>query len=102
LTEFDRKDFPYMTDYYEILRSMLDAHPSGAPPSPAIDKILHLLFTEEEVKVAVHMSFRAMILPEIARGAGLSEEEMQRHLDSMTDKGVIVSRPIKKRGWAIT
>lgn len=83
-------------DHYETLRCMLDAHPSGAPPSPAINGILHLLFTEEEVRVAIHMSFRAKRLPEIARCAGLSEEETQRYLDAMADKGVIVSRPTEK------
>jgi Pyruvate/2-oxoacid:ferredoxin oxidoreductase delta subunit len=42
------------------------------------------------------MSFREKRLPEIARGTGLSEEETQRYLDSMTDKGVIVSRLMEK------
>jgi len=75
---------------YETFRRMLDSHPSGAPDSPSIDEILHLLFTEEEIMVAIHMSFRARRPVDIAKRAGFSEEETQRYLDSMSEKGVIV------------
>ena len=34
-------------DNYEIFRRMLDAHPAGAPPSPAIDTILRILFSND-------------------------------------------------------
>jgi hypothetical protein len=42
-------------DNYEALRCILDAHPSGAPPSTAITEILRLLFTGDEIRIAVHI-----------------------------------------------
>ena len=41
---------------YEKLRELLDAHPSGAPPSKAFDEILRVLFSPEEAALASHMT----------------------------------------------
>jgi len=79
-------------DTYEKFRCLLDAHPSGTPAHPAIDKILRLLFTEKEIRVAVHMSYKKMSPAEIAKNTDFSETEVKQHLDSMSDKGLIISR----------
>lgn len=81
---------------YETFRCMLDSHPSGAPANQAIDEILHILFTEDEIMVAIHMSFRTRRPADIAKRAGFSEKETRRHLDSMSEKGVIVSHATEK------
>lgn len=44
-------------DQYEKLRRILDKHLAGAPPSKKFDQILRILFTPEEVRVALAMLF---------------------------------------------
>lgn len=79
-------------DRYEQLREMLDANPAGAPMSKAFDEILRLLFTPEEIDVALAMSFRALPVESIARAAGLAEDETGRRLEAMADKAVIFAK----------
>ena len=47
-------------DVFEQLREVLDVHPSGAPPAPAIGEILRILFNEEEARLVINMSFASM------------------------------------------
>lgn len=79
-------------DNYEKLRQILDTHPSGAPKSEAFDKILKILFTPEEVKIAVHMNFSPKPTDEIAKKAGISEKEVSKRLEAMAKKVIIFSR----------
>ena len=77
---------------YEKLRERLDAHPATAPKTEAIDKILRLLFTPEEAGIAVKMSYKTKNVKAIAKLAGISEEIAKKNLESMANKGIIISR----------
>jgi Na+-translocating ferredoxin:NAD+ oxidoreductase subunit B len=89
-------------DHYESLRQMLDVHPAGAPPSPAIDEILRILFTEDEISIAINMSYRLKTVEEIAQAASVKQEEAGRHLDAMAEKGIIFCRKMRKgKGYAL-
>lgn len=79
-------------DTYETFRRMLDAHPAGAPPSRAIDEILRILFTGEEIRIAIHMSYALKTADEIARAASVEHDEAQLRLEAMATGGVIFSR----------
>ena len=79
-------------DSYEKLRAILDAHPSGAPKSEAFDEILRILFTPEEIEVAVHLRFSSKSAETIAKATGLPVEETAVRLEAMADKVVITSR----------
>jgi formate hydrogenlyase subunit 6/NADH:ubiquinone oxidoreductase subunit I len=79
-------------DTYERLQEILDTHPSGAPKSAVFDEILKILFTPEEVALAVHMSFAFRPVAELAQKAGLSEKAASLLLESMADKAIIQSR----------
>ncbi len=83
-------------DIYEQLREVLDSHPSTAPKAEAISEILKILFTPEEAAIAVTMSFKVKPADQIAGNAGFTKEEVLVHLESMADKGIIISR--KKEG----
>lgn len=85
-------------DQYESLRQVLHAHPSGAPRSEYFDEILRLLFTPEEVDVALGMGFTPRNIPAIAQAAGVSEQEARARCESMANKGIIFSR--EKGGWS--
>lgn len=77
---------------HEKLRELLDAHPVGAPKSVSFDKILRILFTEEEAKVAAAMVFATRSATEISRTSGVVEDEVSKHCESMADQGVIFAR----------
>lgn len=82
-------------DNYERFRRMIDSHPSGAPKSPAFEEILHILFTPDEIDVAVHLRFIPRSAVEIARAGGLPPAQTELLLEAMADKVVINSRVTK-------
>ena len=79
-------------DIYEQLREILDAHPATAPKAEAIDKILRMLFTPEEAGIAVKMSYKIKNVTAIAKLTGISEDVAKKSLESMANKGIIMSR----------
>lgn len=79
-------------DTYEKLRTVLDAHPTGAPPSPAIDRILRILFSPQEAALAATMSFSPRPVAAIAARAGLDPAEAERMLEAMADRAVVFCR----------
>lgn len=76
-------------DTYEQLRARLDTHPLGAPDHPAIQEILHILFTPEEAALALHIPFRPARAADIAVRAGMPEDVVVAHLEAMADKGLV-------------
>jgi electron transport complex protein RnfB len=79
-------------DNYGKLRKVLHQHPTGAPESRAFDEILRILFTPEEVQVALGMGFAPRRVGGIAHLSGVSEEEVRDRCESMANKGIIFSR----------
>jgi len=76
-------------DNYEKFQELVDNHPSGAPKSTVFLEILRILFTEEEIKVALTMSFRNKSVEDIAKASSLSVEEASRILETMANKAII-------------
>jgi len=76
-------------DNYEKFQELIDNHPSGAPKSKLFLEILRILFTEEEIRIALAMSFRNKRVDDIAKAASLSVEDASRLLEAMADKTVI-------------
>jgi electron transport complex protein RnfB len=79
-------------DDYSKLREVLDRHLSGAPAAKAIDEILRILFTPEEVRVALGLIFSPSPVAQIAAAAGVSEQEARTRCESMADKGIVYCR----------
>jgi electron transport complex protein RnfB len=79
-------------DKYEDLRQVLHTHPSGAPRSEFLDDILRILFTPQEVDVALGMGFTPRSIPSIAQAAGVPEEEARARCEAMANKGIVFSR----------
>jgi electron transport complex protein RnfB len=79
-------------DDYEKLREILDKHIAGAPPSKRLDRILRILFTPEEVRVAVGMIFVPMTVEEIATRSGVPVAETRAQCESMANKAIVFSR----------
>jgi len=79
-------------DNYEKFREILHRHPSGAPKSGAFDEILRILFTPEEVEVALGMVFFPRSVHEIAEKTAAPVDVVREHCESMANKGVVFSR----------
>ena len=81
------------SDIYQKLARHLDNLPGGYPSteSGVEQRILQRLFTPEQAELALHLS----LLPEearvIARRAKISDEEAERRLEEMSEKGLIFS-----------
>ena len=82
---------------YKKLAEQIDTNLNGAPKkdgdfSPAFLKYLELLFTPEEAAVALHLSVdpRMKSAEEIAQETGRNEEDIERLLNAMAEKGVII------------
>jgi Na+-translocating ferredoxin:NAD+ oxidoreductase subunit B len=76
-------------DKYEKFQELIDNHPAGAPKSKVFLEILRILFTEEEIKLALTMSFRNKSVEDIAKASFLSAEDASRLLEAMADKAII-------------
>lgn len=79
-------------DNYEKFREILHRHPSGAPQSGAFDEILRILFTPEEVAVALGMVFVPRSVQEIAEKTAAPVDVVREHCESMANKGIVFSR----------
>lgn len=79
-------------DVYELLRQVLDAHPTGCPEAPEIIEILQILFTEEEAKTATGLGFKPFSAKTVAKRAGVSEEEATANLKSISKKGMAFTK----------
>lgn len=75
-------------DSYEKFRIIVDSHISGAPKSEHFDTIPRMLFSEEQIEIAIHMSFRPKSVESIATRSSISLSEVEKRLESMADKGM--------------
>lgn len=79
-------------EIYERLQAMLDSHPSTAPKTETFMEILKILFSPEEARVALSMSFKARDVADIARDASLPEEKTKSLLEEMANKAIIFAK----------
>lgn len=79
-------------DVYDRLREIIDAHPTGAPPSPVFEKILKTLFAPEEAALLIHMNFSPKPVETIAAAAGVPMEEADGMLGNLADRVLVFSR----------
>ncbi|MBA4320556.1 MAG: hypothetical protein C0412_19330 [Flavobacterium sp.] len=79
-------------DNYEKFRQIIDSHIAGAPKSKHFDEILEMLFSKEEIEVAIHMNFKSKNAESIATGSSIPLTEVEKRLDSMADKAIILRR----------
>lgn len=78
------------TKIWDELRQRLDRHPTGLPRHASVERILALLFTEEEAKLATVFPVTTVLLEELVVKTGLREVELLPLLDSMASKGLVL------------
>lgn len=78
---------------YQELALHLDKLPDGFPPSPNGEHIhlLEMLFTPEQAKMSLNLSLEKQDVNTIATKAGMDTNETGRLLESMDQKGLLIS-----------
>ncbi len=75
---------------YLRLQKRLDGDVTGAPRSPAFTSILKLLYSPEEAELAHRLPSRPASLAELARKLGRPAAWLERQLDRMAQRGVVL------------
>ncbi|MCW5850502.1 MAG: 4Fe-4S dicluster domain-containing protein [Anaerolineae bacterium] len=74
---------------YRLLQQRLDRNPTGAPASPALLRILQLLFTPTEADVARRIPSTFISLRRLARRANLPQAELAAMVTRMAERGLV-------------
>lgn len=75
---------------YQLLQKRLDRTVTGAPESPALERILRLLYRPEDVRLAVQVPFRITPLEKLARKTGIPADELDDRLTEMAGRGLML------------
>jgi len=78
---------------YVLLAERLSKNPVGAPINEELMEILHHLYTESEAKVGGKFPMAPMKLEEIASSTGIEKDELEKTLQSMIHKGLVLDIP---------
>ena len=82
---------------YIKLQKRLDMAPQGAPASESLFKILEILFTEEEAKLAAALPLKLFNVKTAAKIWKKSEKESFKILDELANKGILMDIKTKDR-----
>ncbi|HWR41678.1 4Fe-4S dicluster domain-containing protein [Sporomusa sp.] len=74
---------------YRLLQQRLDQNITGAPYSPVFIQILKLLFSPAEATIARQIPLRPTSVAALARKIGLHQEELQKKILIMAEKGLV-------------
>lgn len=74
---------------YNLLQRRLDRYPVGAPESEALYKILKILYSEEDAKVAIGMPLRFTSLSKLSKRINIKEKALKNKLTCMAEKGLV-------------
>ncbi|MEW6425840.1 MAG: (Fe-S)-binding protein, partial [Bacillota bacterium] len=80
-------------EVYRALAERLNKNPVGAPVNEFLMAILHRLYTESEAELGSKFPLLPMPLDKIAGITGMGPEELEKILNSMADKGLVMDLP---------
>jgi len=80
---------------YRLLQQRLDKHVTGAPASPTFMKILRLLFTEDEAKLAVNLPGTPTASSLLAKKLHCAQNELDEKMSALAARGVVVDLAYK-------
>jgi formate hydrogenlyase subunit 6/NADH:ubiquinone oxidoreductase subunit I len=89
------------SEIWDELRKRLDRHSTRLPRHAAIEKILALLFTEDEAELATFFPLATVFIEELVSKTGRKEAELKQLLDSMASKGLVmeIERENRTQYW---
>lgn len=78
---------------YMLLAERLNSNPVGNPINEELMEILHHLYTESEAEVGGKFPLAPMKLEQVASSTGIEKDELERTLQSMIHKGLVLNIP---------
>ncbi len=78
---------------YMLLAERLKNNPVGTPINEELMEILHHLYTESEALVGGKFPMAPMKLEDIASSTGIEKDELEKTLQSMIHKGLVLNIP---------
>lgn len=80
---------------YRLLQRQMDRAPTGAPASPALTRILSMLYSSEEAKLAARLPMRPASLADLARCCEIPEAELLDKLTELAVRGLVLDVEVK-------
>lgn len=74
---------------YSLLQKRLDQNVTGAPDSPAFQRILRILFSEEDAEIARQIPTRLTTSEVLSRRLGREESWLEQKLSDMSRRGLV-------------
>jgi len=74
---------------HRLLRRQLDRTVTGAPDSPVLLKILEILFSREDARLARRFPFQLTPLDRLSERLGIAEDRLAEKMDSMARRGLV-------------
>lgn len=84
---------------YRLLQQKLDSMPTGAPDSPTFQKILRLLFSEEDAQLARQIPSKPTSLNRIARSLDIPIDELHPKLTTLAQRGLLIDIQYKDKTY---
>ncbi len=88
-------------DIYRRLGRKIDGLATRAPWNDALRGILEALYSEEEADVVVKMPYSIATFSRVRRVTGYPAAQLQRILDSLCDKGLVMDLTLKGKTYYI-
>lgn len=79
--------------YLVPLIDRLNQYPVGLVDHEKLREILTLLFSEQEAYIASCFPLEEATLDELVSATGINADELQKHLEQMADKGLLMDMP---------
>ncbi|MDQ1257289.1 MAG: hypothetical protein QG656_1892, partial [Candidatus Hydrogenedentes bacterium] len=86
---------------YRLLQQRLDRNVTGAPDSPAFTRILELLFSPEEAKLAQRIPSQPIPVRALAKTLGMPEDELDGKIVDMARRGIVIDFEHKGRRYCL-
>ena len=86
---------------YRYLQKHLDESVTGAPHSPALMKILRILFTPEEANLARSLPFIPRTVSSLSRNLKIPEDELNGQITEMARKGLVIDLEMNGRRFVV-
>lgn len=84
---------------YRMLQERLDANVTGAPDSPAFRRILEILFTPEEARLAVNLPSGFASISKLSQKTGIEETKLEDKLSDMAKRGLVMDLFLKDQKY---
>lgn len=80
-------------EVYLALAQRLDKNPVGAPLNPTLMEILYIIYSETQALIGSKFPLEMASLDQLATLTGINAIELEGHLNSMADKGLVIDVP---------